>query len=193
MVDNIIYHKTKPSLNKPFSNRVIKELVSNNALKYLCYSHEVCAIAFINADENDEESLESFARAMTFMESISRRDRFKEIGYGWVNSTCQDNFTKKFNLIPERGGMILYEKNKDVFSRYSFPQDDLRLNNFCEVIFSDKSVEHKIDPDDFILEDNQCSDKKIITEEEKEILNKLAKEEGEKYKRNFNPSMKTDL
>lgn len=191
MVDNIIYHKTKTIKRKPFHSEVVKQIYENTQLKQICSSTDTCVIGFFNAqDENTNAAL--FNEMIEKFEYLAGKEKFKELTWGWVNSTCQIELSQKFTM-PENGGVIIYQQWKGVYSRFIFPTDDLQLFNFFDKTIENRFVYNEINPEEFVLNDKDCSEtskKSYIEEEEKEKKNK---EDEIKEKKNFDPKMKTDL
>ncbi len=191
MIDNIIYHKTQKKKRKIFHSDSIKQIYDNSQLTNLCSASDFCVIGLFNAT-NEQEYINSFNQNIEKFEILASKNKFKGASWGWVNVTCQTEMAEKFD-IPKKGGVIIYQQWKEIYSRFIFPTDDLQLVNFFEKTFENKFVFNDLKPSDLKLNDHDCladTKKKIKLQEENE---KNEVEEQKKNKKNFDPSMKTDL
>ena len=129
---------------------------------------------------------------MDKIEAVQQKQKFKDLNYGWVNSTCEETFADASKLSASEGGVAVFLDWKNIFSRLQFPVDDLRLMDYFETAVANRAVDYPITPEQFVLEENDCSKiskRKMMRDqkEEKQI------NEEKKNARGFDPDMKTDL
>lgn len=174
-----------------FHSDSIKQIYDNSQLTNLCSANDFCVIGFFNA-VNEEEHIKNFNEYIEKFEILASRPKFKQVSWGWVNITCQPEMSEQFTML-SKGGVIIYQQWKEIYSRFAFPTDDLQLINFFEKTIENKFVFKDLKPTELKLNDNDClldTKKKIKQQEETE---KKEVEEQKKTKKNFDPTMKTDL
>ena len=192
MIDNLIYYRTTKEPRKPFTSS-IPMITTNSQLKTKCSPDTPCVLSFFDAThDEDGKNEERFNTFMDKIEAVQQKNKFKDLNYGWVNSTCEQTFADNSKLSASEGGVAVFLDWKNIFSRLQFPVDDLRLMDYFETAVANRAVDYPITPEQFVLEENDCSKiskRKMMRDqkEEKQI------NEEKKNARGFDPDMKTDL
>lgn len=190
MVDNLIYYKTQKAPRKPYTSK-IKEIVSNEMMENYLSQTDFFALMILPAT-NDQETIEFWETAIEKLEILSANEKYSEWKFGWVNATCHDYLSTKYNFIPNKGGVNVYMNWKKQYTRFAFPFDDNLLWNFFDGITNGKYVSRDLGENELKLEENFCTESIIQRKKESERMEQKRKEDEANAKK-YDESMKTDL
>ena len=122
--------------------------ISNNKdFKKICNENvKLCLLSLLDGRTN-KESAEAFDKYFSLFEESANKKMNKNIQYGWVNATCQYNFTKQFDLDIDNLPIVLAyvpKSNKYALMYSSFEEDN--INYFVESVVNGKVVLNDFNP-----------------------------------------------
>ena len=125
---------------------------NNKALKRDCHSDlKLCLIGLLDGRTN-KDSISTFDKHIRILESSANSKLSKHIEFGWVNATCQTNFSAHFNAHPDNlpGVIALIPKAKKYAIMYgSFEKEN--INGFVDRILNGKMHLDDFDNDKIYL------------------------------------------
>ena len=166
------------------SNREILFFKNNNFLQKNCVksSKKLCLFGFLDGRKN-EESKKSYDSSFKIYQEVLEKNTNKPYNFGWVNSTCQENFSSVFNInsgsLPN---LIGYIPSRDVYASLLGSFETENIDSFLDTVIRGKANFYKIQKEKVILEDIKCEEIQEIQEnlEEDEILKEILEEERKK-------------
>jgi hypothetical protein len=158
---------------------------SDNILKEKCVDQKkLCVIAFLDARHN-KNSISQFDSGIKIVEDLAKETKKtgRPVTFGWVNATCQHEFSNTFNINSESlPNVVVYVPSKGVYASLVGTFDLDSLNTFISRVIQGRTALNNISKDKLDLKDVKCEEIKDVAEEEEEddILKEILEEERKK-------------
>lgn len=117
---------------------------------------------------------------MEIYKNFQKKHINKPYNFGWVNATCQENFSTKFNVnLGSLPNLIAYVPSRDVYAMLVGTFEMENLDIFIDKVIRGQANWSKIDKKIIKLDDIKCEEIKEIVEnlEDDEILKEILEEE----------------
>jgi len=158
------------------------EFVGNNtSLEKTCLNtnKKLCLLGFFDGKEN-EASKKSFEDSMTIFKDFQKKHINKPYNFAWVNATCQENFSSKFNVnLGSLPNLIAYIPSRDVYAMLIGTFEMENLDIFIDKVIRGQANFGRMDKKIIKLDDIKCEEIKEFVEnlEDDEILKEILEEE----------------
>ena len=147
----------------------------------VCNKKKLCLIGFFDQNYGNERK---FNESFEIFSNLTKQIKNRQISYGYVNATCQAEFTSKFGVnIESLPSLIIYSYNKDVFVNLvgRFNLEDL-LDFVSQTIKGQMNFQ-RIQRDNAKLEPLNCTSlqpPQSVDEGDDELMKELLEEERKK-------------
>lgn len=167
---------------------VINYVKNNEILEEICLStnKKVCFLAFFDGKENGS-SKKLFDKSFEIYKEMHKKHYKKPFNFGWVNATCQENFSNKFNInSASLPNLIAFIPSKNVYANLIGTFEKENLDIFVNKLIKGQINLYKIDKNLVTLDNLKCEDMIEIKEhfEEDEILKEILEEKKVKSQNN---------
>ena len=182
---NVDRSSIKYSIEDAVETRDINFLSSNQKIKQDCIkaNKKICIFGFLDGRVK-QDSKKSFRNSIRILEEVLNKKENAPYYFGWVNATCETEFTETFhvdeNQIPN---IAVFVPNKNIFTNLIGAFDYDNINNLIQKTLNGKVHLNKINTSTLNLGAKKCSDIKEVKDnfEDDEILNEI-KEDIKKKK-----------
>ena len=147
----------------------------------VCNKKKLCLIGFFDQNYGNERK---FNESFEIFSNLTKQIKNRQISYGYVNATCQAEFTSKFGVnIESLPSLIIYSYNKDVFVNLvgRFNLEDLL--DFVSKTIKGQMNFQRIQRDNAKLEPLNCTSlqpPQSVDEGDDELMKELLEEERKK-------------
>jgi hypothetical protein len=178
--------KTEKKINNSNENKegVIEFIDNDNSLKNICTetNKKLCLLSFFDGKVN-ELSKKSFEKSMNIFKDFQKKHINKPYNFAWVNATCQENFSTKFNVnLGSLPNLIAYIPSREVYTMLIGTFEMENLDIFIDKVVRGQSNFSKMEKKLIKLDDIKCEEIKEFSEnlEDDEILKEILEEERKK-------------
>ena len=132
----------------------------------------------------NEKSQENFEKNFKIFQNFADVSKKRPTTFGYINATCQEEFTSKFGVnIESLPSIIVYSYNKDVYSNLvgTFSVED--MTELITKTISGKINFQRVQKDTAVLEDIKCENIQPIVEtdeDDDELMKEIIAEEKKK-------------
>ena len=148
-----------------------------------CTKKKLCILGFFDMRPN-EKSQENFEKNFKIFQNFADVSKKRPTTFGYINATCQEEFTSKFGVnIESLPSIIVYSYNKDVYSNLvgTFSVED--MTELITKTISGKINFQRVQKDTAVLEDIKCENIQPIVEtdeDDDELMKEIIAEEKKK-------------
>ena len=121
-----------------------------------CTKKKLCIIGFFDMRAN-EESQKKFNESFAIFKNFTEVSKKRPTTFGYVNATCQEEFTSKFGVnIESLPSVIIYSYQKDVYSNLvgTFSVED--MSELITKTISGRINFQRMQKDNAVLQDIKC-------------------------------------
>ena len=172
--------KSKKNDNKPAEITFIQ---STDDLVKTCSKKKLCMIAFFDMRPN-EESKKNYEENFKIFKNFTETAKKRPTTFGYVNATCQEEFTSKFGVnLESLPSVIIYSYAKDVYSNLvgTFSVED--MNELISKTVSGRINFQRMQKENAVLQDIKCETIQPFVssdDDDDEIMKELLAEEKKK-------------
>ena len=168
-----------------FSNEKLEIIFINttNDLINTCSKKKLCVIGFFDLKEN-ENSKKNFNKNFEIYKNFAEKNKKRPTTFGYINATCQEEFTSKFGIsIESLPSIIIYSYNKDVYANLvgSFNVED--MTELVSKTVSGRINFQRMQKSNAELQNIKCEDVQNVVikdDDDDEIMKELLAEEQKK-------------
>ena len=121
-----------------------------------CTQNKFCVIGFFDMRAN-EESQKKFNESFEIFKNFTEVSKNEPISFGYINATCQKEFTSKFNVnLKSIPSIIIYSYRKGVYSNLLGKFNVDNMNELISKTLSEKIKFKKIKKNNAILQEIKC-------------------------------------
>ena len=183
LILNFIKEKKEEKIEKEetYIEQEIEYVNNNELLEKLCLTtnKKLCLLGFFDGKEN-ESSKNSFDNSMKIYKDFQKKHYNKPYNFGWVNATCQENFSSKFNVnLGSLPNLIAYIPSRDVYAMLVGTFEMENLDIFINKVIKGQANFSRMEKKFVRLDDIKCEEIKEFEEnlEDDEILKEILEEQ----------------
>ena len=152
-------------------------------LVYTCTKKKICVIAFFDMRPN-KEIQKNFEKKFKVFKKFSEKSKNRPTSFGYINATCQEQFTSKFGVTFEfLPSAITYSYSKEVYSNFIGTFTEEELSDFVTKTLTGKTNYQRMQKENAVLQDIKCETLQPYVntnENEDEIMKEFLAEEKKK-------------
>ena len=167
---------------------------NTNDLVKTCTKKKLCVIGFFDMRPNDE-SKKNFEENFKIFKNFTEIAKKRPTSFGYVNATCQEEFTSKFGVnLESLPSAIIYSYSKEVYSNLvgTFSEED--LNELISKTVSGRINFQRMQKDNAVLQDIKCETIQpfVNTEDDDDDIMKEVLAEEKKKREEFDKERNAD-
>ena len=169
-----------PDDNKPAE---ISFIQTTKELETTCTKKKLCLIGFFDMRPGDNYE-NNFEKNFEIFKNFSEINKKRPASFGYINATCQEEFSSKFGInIESLPSIIIYSYNKDAYANLvgSFNVED--MTELINKAVSGRINFQRMQKDNAILQDIKCETLQPYVEtddDDDDIMKELLAEERKK-------------
>ena len=147
-----------------------------------CSKKKLCVIGFFDMRPN-EESKAKFEENFKIFKNFTELSKKRPTSFGYINATCQEEFTSKFGInIESLPSIIIYSYSKDVYANLvgTFSEDD--MTELVNKAVSGRINFQRMQKDNAVLQDIKCETIQpfVESDDDDDIMKEILAEEQRK-------------
>ena len=151
-------------------------------LENTCSKKKLCIIGFFDMRPGDMYS-QNFEEKFKIFKNFTELNKKRPTSYGYVNATCQEEFSSKFGInIESLPSIIIYSYSKDVYTNLvgRFSEDD--MTELLNKAVSGRINFQRMQKDNAVLQDIKCETIQpfVESDDDDDIMKEILAEEQRK-------------
>ena len=176
--------KTSEQTSSPEDKKAVEIdfIQTTKDLENTCSKKKLCIIGFFDMRPGDMYA-QNFEEKFKIFKNFTELNKKRPTSYGYVNATCQEEFSSKFGInIESLPSIIIYSYSKDVYTNLvgRFSEDD--MTELLNKAVSGRINFQRMQKDNAVLQDIKCETIQpfVESDDDDDIMKEILAEEQRK-------------